>query len=143
MAAPKHFMAHVKSVLSGDTLVLTSPNNPALERTLSLAYVNAPHLRKEGDEPFAFPSREHLRTLVLNKPVKCSILYSVPSGREYGTVQLQDGTQLPDDLVKAGWVKVREDAGRKEESEDIMSRLETLRARRCRLDLVFVACGHV
>lgn len=121
-------MAQVKSVLSGDTLVLTSPNNPALERTLSLAYVNAPHLRKEGDEPFAFPSREYLRTLVLSKPVKCSILYSVPSGREYGTVQLQDGTQLPDDLVKAGWVKVREDAGRKEESEDILSRLETLRA---------------
>lgn len=121
-------MAQVKSVLSGDTLVLTSPNNPALERTLSLAYVNAPHLRKEGDEPFAFPSREHLRTMVLSKPVKCSVLYSVPSGREYGTVQLQDGTQLPDDLVKAGWVKVREDAGRKEESEDILSRLEALRA---------------
>ena len=121
-------MAQVKSVLSGDTLVLTSPNNPALERTLSLAYVNAPHLRKEGDEPFAFPSREHLRTMVLSKPVKCSVLYSVPSGREYGTVQLQDGTQLPDDLVKAGWVKVREDAGRKEESEDILARLETLRA---------------
>lgn len=128
MAAPKHFMAQVKSVLSGDTLVLTSPNNPTLERTLSLAYVNAPHLRKEGDEPFAFQSREHLRTLVLSKPVKCSILYSVPSGREYGTVQLQDGTQLPDDLVKAGWVKVREDAGRKEESEEILSRLEALRA---------------
>lgn len=121
-------MAQVKSVLSGDTLVLTSPNNPALERILSLAYVNAPHLRKEGDESFAFPSREHLRTLVLSKPVKCSVLYSVPSGREYGTVQLQDGTQLPDDLVKAGWVKVREDAGRKEESEDILARLETLRA---------------
>ncbi|KAK7924016.1 nuclease (SNase-like) [Apiospora marii] len=128
MAAPKTFMAHVKSLLSGDTLVLTSTNNPTLERTLSLAYVNAPHLRKEGDEPFAFQSREYLRALILGKPAKCTILYSVPSGREYGTVELQDGTQLPDDLVKAGWVKVREDAGRKEESEDILDRLETLRS---------------
>ncbi|KAK6864809.1 hypothetical protein PG995_001337 [Apiospora arundinis] len=127
MAAPKTFMAHVKSLLSGDTLILTSTNNPTLERTLSLAYVNAPHLRKEGDEPFAFQSREYLRALILGKPAKCTVLYSVPSGREYGTVELQDGTQLPDELVKAGWVKVREDAGRKEESEDILDRLETLR----------------
>ncbi|KAK8049868.1 transcription factor [Apiospora phragmitis] len=127
MAAPKTFMAHVKSLLSGDTLVLTSTNNPTLERTMSLAYVNAPHLRKEGDEPFAFQSREYLRALILGKPAKCTVLYSVPSGREYGTVELQDGTQLPDELVKAGWVKVREDAGRKEESEEILDRLETLR----------------
>ncbi|KAK8138314.1 hypothetical protein PG984_001694 [Apiospora sp. TS-2023a] len=127
MAAPKTFMAHVKSLLSGDTLILTSTNNPTLERTLSLAYVNAPHLRKEGDEPFAFQSREYLRALILGKPAKCTVLYSVPSGREYGTVELQDGTQLPDELVKAGWVKVREDAGRKEESEEILDRLETLR----------------
>ncbi|KAK7970402.1 hypothetical protein PG988_009475 [Apiospora saccharicola] len=127
MAAPKTFMAHVKSLLSGDTLILTSTNNPTLERTLSLAYVNAPHLRKEGDEPFAFQSREYLRALILGKPAKCTVIYSVPSGREYGTVELQDGTQLPDELVKAGWVKVREDAGRKEESEEILDRLETLR----------------
>lgn len=128
MAAPKTFMAHVKSLLSGDTLILTSTNNPTLERTLSLAYVNAPHLRKEGDEPFAFQSREYLRALILGKPAKCTVLYSVPSGREYGTVELQDGTQLPDELVKAGWVKVREDAGRKEESEEVLDRLETLRS---------------
>lgn len=42
--------AKVKSVLSGDTLVLTSVNNPDQERTLSLAFVSAPRLRREGDE---------------------------------------------------------------------------------------------
>lgn len=42
--------AKVKSVLSGDTLVLTAVNNPQNERTLSLAFVSAPRLRREGDE---------------------------------------------------------------------------------------------
>ncbi|PWI70131.1 transcription factor [Purpureocillium lilacinum] len=124
----KTFIGNVKSVLSGDTLVLTSPNNPAAERTLSLAYVTAPHLRRDGDESFAFQSREYLRNLVVGKPVQCTIHYAVPSGREFGTAKLKDGTELPDELVKAGWLKVREDAGRKEESEEILERLEKLRA---------------
>lgn len=42
--------AKVKSVLSGDTLILTAVNNPRNERVLSLAYVTAPRLRREGDE---------------------------------------------------------------------------------------------
>ena len=42
--------AKVKSVLSGDTLILVSVNNPNQERTLSLAFVSAPRLRREGDE---------------------------------------------------------------------------------------------
>ena len=42
--------AKVKNVLSGDTLVLTSLQNPAEERTLSFAFVSAPRLRREGDE---------------------------------------------------------------------------------------------
>ncbi|KAI5464084.1 hypothetical protein BGZ63DRAFT_401063 [Mariannaea sp. PMI_226] len=124
----KTFVGNVKSVLSGDTLILTSPNNPAAERTFSLAYVTAPHLKREGDEPFAFQSREYLRNLVVGKPVQCTVHYTIPgSGREFGAAKLQDGTDLPDELVKAGWLKVREDAGRKEESEEILDRLEKLR----------------
>ncbi len=42
--------AKVKSVLSGDTLILTAVNNPKSERTLSLAFVSAPRIRREGDE---------------------------------------------------------------------------------------------
>lgn len=125
----KTFVGNVKSVLSGDTLVLTSPNNPSAERTVSLAYVTAPHMRREGDEPFAFQSRDYLRNLVVGKPVQCTVLYTIPtSGRDFGTAKLKDGTDLPDELVKAGWLKVREDAGRKEESEELLERLEKLRA---------------
>ncbi|KAH9884162.1 tudor domain-containing protein [Xylariomycetidae sp. FL2044] len=124
----KNFVANVKSVLSGDTLVLTSQNNPNAERVFSLAFVTGPHLKREGDEPFAFQSREYLRGLVVGKAVKCTIMYTIPtSGRDYGVVQLRDGMQLPDELVKAGWLKVREDAGRKEESEEVQQHLETLR----------------
>lgn len=51
--------AKVKSVLSGDTVILHNINNPKQERTLSLAYVTAPRLRREGDEvgcvPFFYP----------------------------------------------------------------------------------------
>lgn len=42
--------AKVKSVQSGDTLVLVSVNNPRQERILSLAYTTGPRMRKEGDE---------------------------------------------------------------------------------------------
>jgi staphylococcal nuclease domain-containing protein 1 len=127
--AAKSFMANAKSVLSGDTLILTSTNNPSLERTFSLAFVSAPRLSKDADEPFAFQSREYLRNLVVGKPVKCTVLYTIPgSGREYGTVALQDGTELPESAVKAGWLKVREDAGKKEDSEDVLAKLDNLRA---------------
>ena len=125
----KTFIGNVKSVLSGDTLILTSPNNPTAERTFSLAYVSAPHLKREGDEPFAFQSREFLRNIAVGKPIQCTVLYTIPnSGREFGTAQLKDGTNLPDDLIKAGWLKVREDAGKKEESDEALARLETLRS---------------
>jgi staphylococcal nuclease domain-containing protein 1 len=42
--------ARVKSVLSGDTVILTKLEDPRKERTLSLAYVTAPRLKREGDE---------------------------------------------------------------------------------------------
>lgn len=42
--------ARVKTVLSGDTLILTHVINRSQERTLILAYVSAPRLRREGDE---------------------------------------------------------------------------------------------
>jgi hypothetical protein len=47
--------AKVKSVLSGDTVVLHNINNPKQERTLSLAYVTAPRMRREGDEVCCIP----------------------------------------------------------------------------------------
>lgn len=56
------------------------------------------------------------------------VLYQIPNTkREYGLVYLQDGTQLPEEAVKQGWLKLREDAGRKEDSEQAILQLDKLR----------------
>lgn len=60
--------ARVKSVLSGDTVVLSHVSNPGQERILSLAYVSAPRLRREGDEVsqclFAAPGPDRAMSMV-------------------------------------------------------------------------------
>lgn len=118
----------VKSVQSGDSITLTSIDNPDRERTLSLAYVAAPHLRKDGDEPWAFQSRDALRKLLVGKNVQFSVLYQIPNTkREYGIIYLPDGHILPEDMVKEGWLKLREDAGRKEDSDEALAQVEKLR----------------
>ncbi|SLM34826.1 transcription factor (snd1 p100) [Lasallia pustulata] len=120
--------AKVKSVLSGDTLVLTSVHNPAQERILSLAFVSAPRIRREGDEPFAFESRDFLRRMAVGKVIQFQVLYNIPTGvkRDYGTLTLQTGQTLPEAAVSEGWVKLRDDAGRKDESEESKSLLDKL-----------------
>ena len=121
--------AKVKSVLSGDSLILSSIENPDKERTLSLAYCTSPHLKKEGDEQWAFESRDALRKLVVGKNVQFQILYAIPNTkREYGIVFLNDGRKLPEEMVKEGWLKLREDAGRKEDTEEALQQLDKLRA---------------
>jgi len=118
----------VKSVLSGDSLILTSIEHPERERTLSLAYCTSPHLKREGDERWAFDSRDALRKLVVGKNVQFQVLYAIPNTkREYGVVFLNDGRKLPEEMVKEGWLKLREDAGRKEDSEEALQQLDKLR----------------
>ncbi|KAF2138961.1 uncharacterized protein K452DRAFT_275873 [Aplosporella prunicola CBS 121167] len=129
------FQAKVKSVLSGDTIVLHNINNPKQERTLSLAFVSAPRLRREGDEPFAFESRDFLRRLLVGRVVQFKVLYTIPTGakRDYGLVALAgDGPQVPELALAEGWVKLRDDADRKDDSEasqQLLSKLEALEAR--------------
>ncbi|KAF2681764.1 hypothetical protein K458DRAFT_420522 [Lentithecium fluviatile CBS 122367] len=120
--------AKVKSVLSGDTVILHNINNPKQERTLSLAFVTAPRLRREGDELFAFESRDFLRRLLVGKVVQFRVLYKIPTGanREYGIVSLPNRTQLPEQAVAEGWLKLRDDAGRKDDSDDAAALLEKL-----------------
>ncbi|KAI9777042.1 MAG: hypothetical protein M1839_009093 [Geoglossum umbratile] len=123
--------AKVKSVLSGDTLVLASVNNPSQERQLSLAYVSAPRLRKDGEEPFAFESRDFIRRLVVGKVVQFQVLYQVPgptSKREYGIVSTPNGLTLPEVAVSEGWLKVRDDAGRKDDAEEVTAQVEKLKS---------------
>ncbi|KAK5405742.1 hypothetical protein LTR06_008809 [Exophiala xenobiotica] len=119
--------ARVKSVLSGDTLIIT--NQKGAERTLSLAYISAPRLKREGDEPFAFQSREFIREQCLGKVIQFQILYAIPTTkREYGRVKLPTGAELPDLIVEEGWAKVREDAGKKEDDENALAYLDKLRS---------------
>lgn len=124
------FEAKVKSVLSGDTVILHNINNPKQERTLSLAFVTAPRLKREGDEPFAFESRDYLRRLLVGKVVRFQVLYKIPTGanREYGLLVLPNRILLPEQAVAEGWLKLRDDAGRKEDSEEAAQLLERLQA---------------
>lgn len=46
--------ARVKGILSGDTVLLSGVNQPDQEKTLSLAFVSAPRLKREGDEVCIF-----------------------------------------------------------------------------------------
>ena len=122
--------AKVKSVLSGDTVILHNINNPKQERTLSLAFVTAPRLKREGDEQYAFESRDFLRRLLVGKVVRFNVLYKIPTGvnREYGLLSLPNRTQFPEQAVAEGWVKLRDDAGRKDDSEEATALLEKLQA---------------
>ncbi|KAG9574772.1 Copper, zinc superoxide dismutase, partial [Aureobasidium melanogenum] len=122
--------AKVKSVLSGDTLVLHNIKNPSQERTLSLAFVSAPRIRREGDEPGAFQSRDFVRKLCVGKVVRFAVLYNIPtpSPRDYGVIILQSGQHLLDLVVREGLVKLRDDAGKKEDTPQGTELLERLQA---------------
>ncbi|CAG8450919.1 5228_t:CDS:10 [Acaulospora colombiana] len=122
MTSPKLLNATVKCVLSGDTLILRgkqTANQPPPERQLNLAYIQAPRIgnQKKDDEPFAFESREFIRSRIVGKEVSFRVDYTIPnSGREYGTVYL-GSENLAHLVVKEGWAKVREE-NRKNKEED-------------------------
>jgi len=127
MSAPQE--GKVKSVLSGDTVILQ--NKARQERTLSLAFINAPRL--QADEPCSFESRDFIRKLCVGKVIRFQVLYVIPQkaggqGREYGVVTLANGQQLPDIIVQEGWAKLRDDAERKAESPQAAELLEKLQA---------------
>lgn len=66
--------------------------------------------------------------MLVGKVVKFRVLYNVPTGvkRDYGTVLLQTGETLPKAAVAEGWVKLRDDAARKDDAEDSKKLLEQL-----------------
>ncbi|KAG9295989.1 hypothetical protein G9A89_011841 [Geosiphon pyriformis] len=121
--------AIVKSVLSGDTVILRGKaNQSTLEKQLSLAYVEAPRLKlgpnsKTDDEPFAFDSREFLRRLLVGKEVSFCIAYTTPNSREYGSIFLNNGENVTFQALREGWVKVRE---RKNKGDSSVDELEVL-----------------
>jgi staphylococcal nuclease domain-containing protein 1 len=105
---PQSGQAIVKSVVSGDTVVLKGKSGS--EMTFSLNNVNAPLFNKSQEEPFGFEAREFLRQLIIGKPVKFRVEHSGPN-RQYGQLIVQqptDGdTNVARIMVKAGWIKTK------------------------------------
>lgn len=140
----------VKSVLSGDTIIVRSEQSPpkgqaAKERVIHLSGIAAPRLGSmvREDEPFAFAAREFLRPQLVGKLVQYTISHSVegnktatngaPVDREYGVILSAPSTPggPPTDVallvVANGWAKVRENGG---EGEEAVRRLGADEAKR-------------
>ncbi|KAH0827961.1 hypothetical protein J3R83DRAFT_3599 [Lanmaoa asiatica] len=113
--------AIVKSVISGDTLVLRgSPGpqgQPPKERILHLADVTAPRMGNTTREdeasppPWAFESRDFLRAMAIGKPISFTSAHSLPSNdditRDLGTAEI-GSLDVTSELLKNGWVKVKD-----------------------------------
>lgn len=109
--------AIVKSVISGDTLILRGRTGPQgqspKERILHLADVVAPRMGNQTreDEPWAFESRDFLRALAVGKEISFTSTHSFPSNddvtRDFGTAEI-GGVDVASEMLKNGWAKVKE-----------------------------------
>ncbi|EJU04311.1 hypothetical protein DACRYDRAFT_20881 [Dacryopinax primogenitus] len=118
--------AIVKSVASGDTLVLRGPpgpnGQPPKERILHLADITAPRIGSatREDEPWAYESREFLRALAVGKQIHFHVTHALgPSNdggqRDIGT-GIVGGADVASEILKNGWGKVKE--GKRDETEE-------------------------
>lgn len=117
--------AIVKSVISGDTLVLRGRTGPQgqspKERVLHLADVVAPRMGNQTreDEPWAFESRDFLRAFAVGKEISFTSTHSFPSNddvtRDSGTAEI-GGVDVAFEMLKNGWAKVKE--SKRDPSED-------------------------
>ncbi|KAJ7647235.1 hypothetical protein FB45DRAFT_892832 [Roridomyces roridus] len=122
--------AIVKSVLSGDSLVLRGragpQGQPPKERILHLADIAAPRLgtASREDEPWAYESREFLRALAVGKEVSFVSTHSLPNSdditRDFGNAEIA-GVSLTTELLRAGWAKLK-DVKREPTEEDLRKR---------------------
>lgn len=84
-------------------------------------------------QKFALESREFLRRVLVGRVVQFRVLYTIPAGnREYGQLTLIDGHQFPETNLAEGFVKLREDAARRDDSEEtdeLVEKFQTLEAR--------------
>jgi len=131
----------VKGVQSGDTLLIMGADaskGPPPEKLLSLAGVVAPRLGNRNgtpDAPFAWASREFLRTAAIGRQVSFTIESASPQNgagpgagpvREFGSVLL-DGLSLSALIIEAGWAKLKPGANDQQRPEyEELSRLAQL-----------------
>lgn len=60
-------------------------------------------------------------------------MYTIPTTkRDYGIVIIPNGPQLPEYAVAEGWVKLRDDAGRKDDADDSTALVERLQVAEAR-----------
>ncbi|KAJ3381528.1 hypothetical protein HDU92_005292 [Lobulomyces angularis] len=137
--------AHVKQILSADTLVLRgkqiqsdtplkSKPGPPPEKLLSFAHITSPRMgtvkEPEKEEPFAFQSREFLRKLLIGKEVHFKVEYKTIANRDFGVLFLPSSqavngeTNVTKILVKEGWVKVKQPEGKRELNEEQTALIE-------------------
>jgi staphylococcal nuclease domain-containing protein 1 len=133
----------LQAVLSGDTVVLVgkATSGPPQEITITLASLQAPRIsrgpQQSSEDPFAWESREFLRTLCIGKTVSFKIVYCVTSiNRTFGDIYFQNTSDehdaqpvcLSELVVAAGWSTVRgsEVQGPSSGSDKLSSRHDTL-----------------
>jgi staphylococcal nuclease domain-containing protein 1 len=108
--------AIVKSIVSGDTLLVKSVNEN--ERKISLNYIIAPKLARPvtdtgtSDEPYAFETREYLRKKLIGQEIFYTIDFQIPqTNRLICTVYLgkdkETGENIIESLLSEGLVELR------------------------------------
>jgi staphylococcal nuclease domain-containing protein 1 len=122
----------VKSILSGDTLVIkpltrsSASSNNETEKRISLNYITAPKLARPPtesgtvgstiDEPYAFETREFLRKKLVGREISYTIDFQIPqSNRLMCTVYLgkdkDTGENILESLLSEGLVELRQQTG--------------------------------
>merc|ERR1711865_957760 len=102
----------VKEVRSGDTLIVTGPPTqcPPVEVQITISGIIAPRLARRGgetdDAPYTWAAREHLRQLVIGKPIDFSTDGNF-GDRQFSTCYF-NGQNLALGLVTKGLVSCKD-----------------------------------
>lgn len=127
VAAPSSVLTGiVKAVLSGDTLVVmkqaSAVNGPPPEMRLTLSNLKAPLLSRDGlsDEPYAWASRQYLRSKLIGRPVSFRIDYRVQAvSRIFATIFEQNAEKSVNvSIVEEGLARVRQPSGQDDVSPE-------------------------
>lgn len=131
MASPTVYQAIVKSIVSGDTLLVKSKTRSTRpdengEQRISLSSISAPKLARpptdnEGtgaspDEPYAFECREYLRKKLVGREISYTVDFQVPQSNRlmcsvYVGSDPENSENLIESLLREGLVELRPQTG--------------------------------